>query len=59
MGRNLELHTGDDEVSRSATVKTSREQFKRPHVNSVRPEIDRNDVFLTTKAMAGDVAVED
>ena len=59
MGGILELHTGDDEVTRSATVKIKREQFKGPLVNLVSLVIDRKYVFLATKNRAGDVAVGD
>ena len=55
--RVLELHTGDDSISRSATVKTHRGVLKRPLVSLVPLEIDRQDVFLVTKNRAGDVAV--
>ena len=57
LGRDLELHTGDDRISRSATVKTHRGVQKRPLVSLVLLEIDRQDVFLVTKNSAGDVAV--
>ena len=45
LGRVLELHTGDDSISRSDTVKTHRGVLKRPLVSLVPLEIDRQDVF--------------
>ena len=57
--RILELHTGDDEVSRSVTVRANQGHFKRPLVNLVPLEIDGNNMFLETKNKAGDVAVGD
>ena len=52
MGIILELHTGYDEVWRSALVETNQKQFKRPLVNLVPLEIDRNDVFLATNKLS-------
>ena len=57
LGKVLELHTGDDSISRSATVRTHRVVLKRPLVSLVPIEIDRQDVILVTKNRAGDVAV--
>ena len=59
VGRILELRTGDDEVSRSATLKTNRGQMETQLLNLALLEIDCNDVFLATRNRAGDVAVED
>ena len=59
MGRILELHTSEDDQSRSATKKTSRGQIRKPLVSWDPLEIDRNDVFLATKKGASDVAVKD
>ena len=59
MGRILEIHIGDDEVSRSATVKNNRKKFQKQPANLVRLAIDSIDMIVATKNMAGDVAVGD
>ena len=59
MGRILELNFSDDEVSKSATVKTSRKIFERPLVNLVPRAVDRKGLYLATINKASDVAVED
>ena len=57
LGRVVELRTGDDSISRPATVETHRGVLKRTLVGLVPLEIDRQDEFLVTKNRAGDVAV--
>ena len=45
LGRVLEIHTGDDSISRSATVETHPGVLKSPLVSLILLEIDRQGVL--------------